>query len=258
MPLSEKQLAEKKLNTAAEKIGKTEWYFALHCQRFIKIITLILEKRNKTKREKVLELGVWPGHLAQAFFESGFEVWGIDLDPKRLEKKLDPKISLRYRDLNNTPLHLPYPNDFFDFVIISEIIEHLDPKKLPELFCEIKRVLCQNGTLILTTPNKHSLHNLISFLKKTRKKIQNGHGHVREYSQKELRKILVASQMKTRTLKTTNFYLNIGKAAPDKYFYPLKNLHQHPNKLFNLLKCFSIPLKKIPWLKDSLILIAQK
>ena len=257
MPFPEKQTAEKILHKTAEKIGKTEWYFAMHYYRFLEILTVILQKRNTKKRETVLELGVWPGYLSQALFEAGFDVWGVDFNPERL-KNIDPGISLCRHDLNEAPLRIPHPDGFFDFIIISETIEHLDSKNLPELFTEIRRLLCQNGTLILTTPSKNSLHNQLSFLTKTRKVPQGGHGHLREYSQKELREILVASRMKTVKLETINFYLNIGKAAPDKYFYPLKNFYQHSNKLFNLLKYFAIPLKKIAWLKDSIILIAQK
>lgn len=54
---------------------------------------------------------------------------------------------------------MPYKDEMFDTVIAGELIEHLEN---PEKFLlESKRVLKDNGILIITTPNKKSWSNRI-------------------------------------------------------------------------------------------------
>lgn len=49
-------------------------------------------------------------------------------------------------------LDIPFDNEYFDFVISTEVIEHTpDPRKAIE---EMHRVLKKNGSLVLTVPNK--------------------------------------------------------------------------------------------------------
>ena len=53
---------------------------------------------------------------------------------------------------------LPFDDDYFDFIIISEVLEHLnEPYKL---MAEIKRVLKDGGYLYITTPFIFGLHSL--------------------------------------------------------------------------------------------------
>lgn len=57
----------------------------------------------------------------------------------------------------------PYPDNFFDVVLFCEVIEHLliDPI---HAIREIKRVLKENGILILSTPNVARLENVARLL----------------------------------------------------------------------------------------------
>jgi SAM-dependent methyltransferase len=50
---------------------------------------------------------------------------------------------------------LPFPNDSFQLVVGSDVIEHT-PKQV-ELMCEAHRVLATDGALFLATPNRWSL-----------------------------------------------------------------------------------------------------
>ncbi len=51
-------------------------------------------------------------------------------------------------------LHLPYPSESFDLIIMVEVIEHVAQKE--ELLRELYRVLRPGGHLFLTTPNPES------------------------------------------------------------------------------------------------------
>ncbi len=48
---------------------------------------------------------------------------------------------------------LPYPDNIFDLVVCSEVLEHLEKPK--EAIMEMGRVLKNGGTLVMTTPNEN-------------------------------------------------------------------------------------------------------
>jgi len=52
--------------------------------------------------------------------------------------------------------HLPFKQNIFDTIIISEVIEHL--LKPYEAMLELRRCLKDNGQILLTTPSALSLH----------------------------------------------------------------------------------------------------
>jgi ubiquinone/menaquinone biosynthesis C-methylase UbiE len=78
--------------------------------------------------------------------------------------------------------HLPFRNDAFGFVVISEVIEHIVNPTLA--FEEMKRALKKRGKLLVQTPNKAvTLGRFIS---------SERCGHVHEFTRSELRNLLVA------------------------------------------------------------------
>jgi SAM-dependent methyltransferase len=107
--------------------------------------------------------------------------------------------------------HLPFKCNSFDFVFMTEVIEHLNFSPV-FLIKEIHRVLKSSGLLVLTTPNVHSLENKIKFLfnksiyGNLEKYLYNEpyDHHWREFDQKELSQILTNN--KFTIFKT--FYCN--------------------------------------------------
>ena len=90
----------------------------------------------------------------------------------------------------------PYPDESFDVVIFSELVEHLAINPVWAL-AEMHRVLRPGGHLILTTPNALSLERLDSVVRGKRPSVDQyspafGYGarHNREYSALELQWLL--------------------------------------------------------------------
>lgn len=52
---------------------------------------------------------------------------------------------------------IPFDDEYFDCVIASEVLEHLDDSILTKAVSEIHRVLKLGGTVIITTPYKYDL-----------------------------------------------------------------------------------------------------
>lgn len=113
-----------------------------------------LQKRiGKGNELKVLDFGFGDGRYYD-YFKKLFpseNIYGVEVSKIRLERA-------KYRGWINVSLiepttRLPYPDQFFDFINMVEVIEHIPQDKLDFCFNEIKRVMKQDAILILTTPN---------------------------------------------------------------------------------------------------------
>lgn len=122
---------------------------------FRKRAWLILDEIEKTEPKTILEAGCGRGFYMHAATMFPFikEIHGIDVNDEYLKvaKKhiKDKRVHLR----NASIYELPYPDNSFDFVMCSEVLEHLtdDSKALEEM----KRVLKKGGTLVASVPNYH-------------------------------------------------------------------------------------------------------
>jgi len=112
------------------------------------------------KLERILDVGCGGGELTKKIKErTGAETYGVDVSLKSCELAEEKGIIVKEADLNQT---IPFANKFFDLVFAGDVIEHLVN---PDIFLrETKRVLKDNGVLILVTPNLASWHNRILLL----------------------------------------------------------------------------------------------
>lgn len=129
------------------------------------------------------------------------------------EKKTE-KFTFRHFNIEND--QFPYEDGDFDLVIFAEIIEHLlnDPSKVLR---EIKRVLKQNGTLILTTPNVARLENVARMISGANiYDPYSGYGpygrHNREYNRHELVQLLKFEGYEPTACFTADVHSNNAQA----------------------------------------------
>jgi ubiquinone/menaquinone biosynthesis C-methylase UbiE len=155
---------------------------------------------------KCLEIGIGYAYLAVLIRRLlNYEVVGID-EPNRLYqtetiwKSLLAKEEIRFEVCDIINEKLSFKDNSFDLVTCCEVIEHItiSPQKI---FDEIFRVLTDNGTFIITTPNFASLQNRIALLRgknclqlfPDEKQIDPAYRHWREYVPKEIIKMLKQS-----------------------------------------------------------------
>lgn len=113
----------------------------------------IIEGLNIKKGDKILEIGCGDGyylHLISTLYKN-VEIVGFDIDKDALTSaKINlkgKKVKLIYGDILKG---LPFKDDSFDKVIMSEVAEHLKDDK--KGFLEAKRVLKKKGIISITVP----------------------------------------------------------------------------------------------------------
>jgi len=92
---------------------------------------------------------IYKAYLVKSFLDLGINAYGVDISAYAINNSL-PEVRSRLKLCDIEQEKLPFNDDSFDVVIMTEVIEHL--KKIDFAMEEIKRVLKQNGIVYLTTP----------------------------------------------------------------------------------------------------------
>ena len=99
--------------------------------------------------KKLLDAGCGTGWFSKAASERGALVTSMDLGENLLGKV---KEKCNSTTVVGSILDIPFPDNSFDVVISSEVIEHtVDPQRA---ISEMHRVLKPGGLMVVTTPNK--------------------------------------------------------------------------------------------------------
>lgn len=146
-------------------------YFKIHRVRYIKILEEI--PYAKLSNMKALDVGTYGFPLCALRTVFGYQVVnGIVFEPCNPYKiftktfPFDPdNYNYQIFNLNIEKECLPLGEPTYDFIIASEIIEHLTTDPMAFLV-ELNRVLKFGGTLLITTPNIASLESTYNILKR--------------------------------------------------------------------------------------------
>jgi ubiquinone/menaquinone biosynthesis C-methylase UbiE len=167
--------------------------------RFRKTIDLI-KSLNLPKQTKVLDIGALFGHLSLILKQDfGYDVTATDYSDT--DKDKFRSVGINFTKCVLTEGKLPFDNNTFDFIVFTEVLEHL--LMIPHtLLFEMNRVLKPKGYLLLTTPNLVCLWNRIRFVMGINPiptpPIAGVPGfkfpHVKEYTMSELEQILKESR----------------------------------------------------------------
>lgn len=131
--------------------------YGISGKRSQKLLSIL---KDQVKNKKVLELGCSTGYFGAILKSFGANVVGVDISDEAIsqaKKVLNKALTL---DLNKDPL--PFFANEFDFVIASEVIEHLfEPV---DLLKKVSKIIKNDGKFILTTPNFLYWGNRVKFL----------------------------------------------------------------------------------------------
>jgi len=138
-------------------------------------------------KDNVIDIGCGASKVIQNMAEKSI---GLDIAFNKLSflKNKGIKPVLIYSDCNK---NLPFKDEYFDTVILSNVIEHLSDSS--KVISEINRVLKKGGVFIISTPDYSTLMwNLIGYIYEHLIPFAYGSAHITKYTFKSLKCLLSA------------------------------------------------------------------
>ncbi len=136
----------------------------------------LLKKLIGFKNKKILDIGCNIG-ITLSFLDKSNELYGIEIDEYCVNeaRKLNPNAKIHQESMEQ----LPYEDNSFDVIVMMNVFpyyeiiveEEIKENFIINTFNEVYRVLKNDGTLYLTTPNGNSIH--YKNTKATRQNIEN-------------------------------------------------------------------------------------
>ncbi|MDA3838713.1 MAG: class I SAM-dependent methyltransferase [Candidatus Delongbacteria bacterium] len=151
--------------------------------RFRKQLTKILKLDKNFKEKKILDIGSGLGFFLDVCEEKGFTAEGCDINQNAVKYCNREKVRSRVGSIDSF-----YKDNSFDVVFAFNLIEHLPHPK--EFLLNCKRILKDDGVLILETPTQNSLFHKFARLgdKLTGYKLNyygvNSDGHIHKFCNK--------------------------------------------------------------------------
>jgi SAM-dependent methyltransferase len=213
------------------------------------MITVDFERLPIHQGHKILDIGCGSGrHTCAASRLKNVVVIGSDV---RLDEVKEARNRLRYQEdlgehggglwatLVADITGLPFPDDFFDTVICSEVLEHIPDQHTA--IKEITRVLRPGGDLIVSVP-RYLPERICWALSDSYH--QNADGHIRIYKKKELIALIENSGSK---LWASHFAHSLH--TPYWWLKCLMGVNRQDATLVNLYHRFLVwDMMKKPWM----------
>jgi SAM-dependent methyltransferase len=154
----------------------------------------VLDPMEIRSDARILDFGFGDGRFFEYFLRyfSPDNVHGVEVSRVRTERAhargWRRAIHLNVKD------PLPYPEQWFQFVNMVEVIEHIPTDTIGPCLSQITRVLAPKGVLIATTPN-YPIKRLYDILDAVRlrqwARLRDDPTHVSFYNHRRLRAVLV-------------------------------------------------------------------
>lgn len=117
----------------------------------------IVKLLNAKKGERVLDVGCGAGYFLEQAQKEGIICYGIDIAKNAVEIARNNVKKCRIQQ--GIAEHLPYKDEFFNYVVCLGSLEHfLQPKKA---VLEMKRVLKNDGFICIVVPNKWAINDIL-------------------------------------------------------------------------------------------------
>ncbi len=195
-----------------------------------KLCKYLFERYNMKVGDKLLDVGCGRGDFTKGFKDLKLEIFGLDWEKSHSEILKD--IEIKLANIEKGPF--PFNDETFDFVFSKSVIEHLWS---PEHFIkECQRVLKPGGTIIIMTPDWHSVKHVF----------YDDYTHHHPYTAKSISDLL----------KIHNF-----KNVKSELFYQLPVLWKYPClKIFSKILQLLGPVRRtyknkfIRWSRELMIL----
>ncbi|MBU2572077.1 MAG: class I SAM-dependent methyltransferase [Gammaproteobacteria bacterium] len=148
-----------------------------------------LSKKIDGTGQSILNIGVGNGTLERLLLAKGADIFSLDPSEKAIANIRE---ELGLPEASAKPGYsqeIPFPDQSFDAVFMSEVIEHLDDDVLAMTLTEVTRVLKPGGRYLGTVPAEENLKDN-EVVCPDCGKIFHRWGHVQSFSRERLRLLL--------------------------------------------------------------------
>ncbi len=184
--------------------------------------SVILSRLGEGRGRRLLDVGAANGFLAQRLTERGYEVTGIEGDPRLAALAAGKCHAVVVADLDR---EAPELSGSFDVIVYGDVLEHLkDPLRV---FQHLNRYLSPDGTLVISVPNVAHLRVRLQLLLGRFEYAERGildRTHLRFFTLSSLRRFLAEAKVTVVELVATPVPLPL--LVPERYHgWWLNTLH---------------------------------
>jgi SAM-dependent methyltransferase len=126
-----------------------DWSYAPLYRRKIVLVDRFIT--GLPQSTKILDVGAGEGLLVERYRKLSYPIHGVD---SHYSSPLVERASI---------LSLPFPDGTYDAILCLDVLEHLPLVEQPAALEELKRILSQDGRLLLSLPNLAHLHSRLRF-----------------------------------------------------------------------------------------------
>lgn len=139
-------------------------------------------------RERALNIGIGSAELEQRAIGKGVEMYALDPSERAIEN-VRRTLGMGERAQVGFSQDIPFPDNSFDVVVMTEVLEHLPHDVFAATLVELRRVLIPHGRLIGTVPAREVLDDSIIVCPNCEHQFHRW-GHERSFDMKSLAEVL--------------------------------------------------------------------
>jgi len=175
--------------------NQREKYFSEARQRFM--------VKHLNQESSVLNIGTGSGALERLAQKKGVIVSTLDPNEQAIER-LRKELNLGENAQVGYAQKMPFSDEIFDAVVMSEVLEHLDGRILDEALAEVKRVLKPGGFLLASTPYGENLSDNTVVCPQCAS-VFHRYGHLQSFDKIGMRELIERNEFSVCKLWVTTF-----------------------------------------------------
>ncbi len=138
-------------------IGKRSFPFL----GYDRVLDRIVELAKPDSNQKILDVGIGTGNLAQRFIKYDCDIWGIDFSSRMLEEAAKKLSNIRLLQVN---IKSEWPSELrvnFDKIVSAYTLHHLKiEEKVNTIHRMVKDLLAPSGTIVIGDVSFRTLNDL--------------------------------------------------------------------------------------------------